>query len=456
MSSTMYLGQAPQPGSKEHVDLISLPLLYLPDGAHSMDLPWDHPHRASPAAAGGSGGAAAGGFFSLDQIYLPSIQAAAVPQVTQLTAHYLRKALVCPATNSQYYEPLARLQQTLGLPTLPDFRDTLLAHNVMAASAAGHLAPPAGQEAAGAAHAPAGGSRGSSRYPTAEQQGGFMSMLCHLEGLLEQEVRRQLELHSAGGSVEADGTGDVVAADSGGGSAGADGDDVDGLLVSPPLAELLEPSSRLSLLQGSLWRWHLGRCKQPPQALAALCEGISLGDIECACQQWLAAQCPACGAASRIEGGRYSAPAGMRCLVPLVDHRRAVLLGPSLELAEALCSDQLAGLLRKEPRFVPPLVRAELVQQCPLLLAALHVPYVEHRSLMTWMHNKWVPGCQGAGCASCDCMCAATAAQCTTTWHASLLMGIPSTWISYVVSMLLYVLVAFAWIRAAHLACRQL
>jgi hypothetical protein len=205
--------------------------------------------------------------------------------------------------------------------------------------------------------------RGSSRAGvlTEVQQQLFMELHLHLEALLACEARL-----ATGSSTSSSG---------------------------PTLAELLAPDSRLRQLQNSLWRWHLGDCLQLRQLLARLSAGVTPVRIRAACQAWASSSCRPGDIATAAGPGsddEDAAAVGVRRLVPLLDHRRAVLAGASLGSCLALGEAALAQVL-KGPGvgLAAPLVRAELVQQSPLLLAALGVPYIEHRGLLVWECNRW-------------------------------------------------------------------
>ncbi len=133
----LHLHDAPEPGSPDQQRLLQQPLLFLPDGTHTERLDWDPPPglpssgTAGPAVAGGA-------FCSLADMLLPCSSAAAAeaPAAARLVAHYLRKGLITQQSNAEYL-PLARVLLQLGAGALPGWQDTVLALNVMAASASG-------------------------------------------------------------------------------------------------------------------------------------------------------------------------------------------------------------------------------------------------------------------------------------------------------------------------------
>ena len=280
-------------------------------------------------------------------------------------AHYLLKGLITQHSNSEYL-PLARVLLQLGARALPGWQDTVLALNAMAASASGSLGSSGGQAAVG--HSSRAG------VLTEVQQLMFTQLHLHLEELLELEAR----LLTTTSSGEAGGR-EAGSSEPGSG---------------PDLAELLAPDSQLRRMQSSLWRWHLGCCPQLQQLPARLSAGITPATIGAACQAWassLAGGTPPPAAPGSSDGD--AAAVGVRGMVPLLDHRRAVLVGAGLGSCLAMGEAALAQVLKGSGiGLAAPLVRAELVQQCPLLLAALGVPYVEHRAVLSWECNRCVRG----------------------------------------------------------------
>jgi hypothetical protein len=449
----LYLHQAPSASSSNPDDLQQLlqtPLLYLPDRAHRMHLDWDPPVPLQAGSAGASSGAASatrsvgplagataaqpGGFFSLQDVYIAGASApgseegssssssAGVPLVTQLAAHYLVKGLISQNSNCEYL-PLAKVLLRLGVQAVPDFQDTLLTLNVLAASVSGQLQQ---QQPLGAGPAPvADGSskksvgRGGKGTLTPFQLLEVTEVYKHLEQQLEQHVRRLLNptpdpssstdvtITTSNGSIGSSSGGGssagqvamsaegavapeaaAAAAAAGGGGGGGRGEG-EGKI---PLWELLQPDSPLRRLQDSLWRWHLGRAPELPAALAHLCEGITPAAIQAACLRWsharLAPSAPA-GMPVLVDAADAAVPVGFRTLIPMWDHRRAALLGPVLESPSAVRDAALAAYLKGQGSTVP-FIRAELVISCPLLLAGLGVPYLEHSSLIVWEVNRWV------------------------------------------------------------------
>jgi hypothetical protein len=322
--------------------------------------------------------------------------------VTQLAAHYLVKGLISQSSNCEYL-PLAKVLLRLGMQAVPSFQDTLLTLNVLATSVSGQL-----QQQQLPSAAPRQAAEGSSKRSMGSGGKGTLTLLQllevlevyhHLEQQLEQRVRRLLISASepsrstdinttlgSGGSSAAQAAvvpeGPTAPAALQGASAAGE---VEGEVN---LIELMQPDSPLRRLQDSLWRWHLRRAPQLPTALAQLCEGITPAAIQATCHRWAAARLAPCAPSVGVDTADAAAPVGVRTLIPLWDHRRAALLGPVLESPFAVRDAALAAHLKGQGSTLP-LIRAELVVSCPLLLAGLGVDYLEHQSLIVWEVNRW-------------------------------------------------------------------
>ena len=499
----LHLHQAPEPGTTDHQQLMDQPLLYLPDGTYTMKLDWDQPSaHSAPQAADKEAVAAlaSGSFCSLRDIYLPSQQhenrtltaAAAgtgeVPEVALMVAHYLCKGLISQESNSEYLL-LSKVLLRLGVSRLPSFQETVLALNVMAASATRSLPERGAKQGCpeGTTTTSTSSSSKNTRSRCTEERGGresrrrvgslteleqlqIMEFHLYLEHLLEQEAMR-------GSAATGDGSEVATSADtfrssrsastsssmhsSSHGSNVKDSNSPTSTSSSncPSLFQLLLPDTPLRLQQNPLWRWHLSQSKHLKDLLAGLCSGITMNALHAAANRFAGARCgkvmssqesstaaeagtgtvldnssgggsgdqaatpripvsepadPAlllsqpsqegtqpprtaagsnCTAPNSGSDDEYAhdddtAHVGVRQLVPLLDHRRALLRGLELDNVMAVTDAALAAFLKARSGLAAHLVRAELVRECPLLMAALEVPYVEHRGLLIWECNR--------------------------------------------------------------------